>query len=410
MQVSFKLAKNQSLLLALFISVFMLVVGCDNGVIDEPEPMSSTEFSDGDMNILSQTLNLQAQPFNYANMILPQHYRDNQSEVSNNTPSENQITDMGGTLGRVLFYDKNLSANNTISCASCHEQDAAFSDTRKFSIGLNGEETRRNSMTLINSRFYENGSFFWDERAATLEEQVLLPIQDHIEMGLTLNELETKLSQLDYYEVLFQNAYGSSQVTSNRIALALSQFIRSIVSIDSRFDIGFEAAGFPEDEEQMPDFPNFTAQENMGMDIFYRGRNGATCLYCHGTPQHVNDEAKNNGLSLNYTDKGKGEITNNLAHNGLFKVPSLRNITKTAPYMHDGRFATLEEVVNHYSDNVADHPNLNFRLKDSDDPSPNSNVLRLNLTQAEKDALVAFLHTLTDEALLTDEKYSDPFK
>ena len=177
----------------------------------------------------------------------------------------------------------------------------------------------------------------------------------------------------------------------------------------SKFDEGFAAAGFPEDEEQMPDFPNFTAQENLGLDIFYRGRKGATCLYCHGTPQHVNDEAKNNGLSLNYDDNGKGEVTGNPSDNGLFKVPTLRNIALTAPYMHDGRFETLMEVVNHYSTDVADHPNLHFRLKDSDDPSPDSEVLRLNLTQEEKEALVAFLNTLTDETLATDEKYSDPF-
>jgi cytochrome c peroxidase len=223
--------------------------------------------------------------------------------------------------------------------------------------------------------------------------------------------LELKLQPLDYYEILFEKAFGSPEITSDRIAQALSQFIRAIVSVNSKFDRGFMAAGFPEDEEQMPDFPNFTAQENLGMDIYYRGRKGGTCLYCHGTPQHVNDEAKNNGLSLNYSDQGKGEITGNSSDNALFKVPSLRNIAKTGPYMHDGRFETLMEVVNHYSDNVQDHPNLNFRLTTLDDGEPGEGeVLRLQLTQSEKEALVAFLHTLTDEDLLTEEKYSDPFR
>jgi cytochrome c peroxidase len=379
--------------------------------MDSPVSSGDENFSETDISILNQSLNLQAIPFNYANMNLPEHYTSPAAMGADNTPEDNPITNMGATLGRVLFYDKNLSANNTISCASCHEQDAAFSDNRQFSIGLNGEKTRRNSMTLINSRFYENGRFFWDERAATLEEQVLLPIQDHIEMGLTLSELENKLAQLDYYTVLFQKAYGSPQVTSDKIAKALSQFIRSIVSVNSKFDIGFAAAGFPEDEEQMPDFPNFTAKENIGMDIFYRGRKGATCLYCHGSPQHVNDDAKNNGLQMNYTDNGKGEITGNPNHNALFKVPSLRNIAKTAPYMHDGRFTTLEEVIDHYSDNLVFHPNLNFRLTTLDDGQQGTpELLKLNLTQAEKDALVAFLHTLTDESVLTDEKYSNPFK
>lgn len=410
MKVSRKLIGNRNFFSFFLLGLMLLTIGCDEDMNVVPDDPINGDFTAEEMNILNQSLKLDADLFNYANMNLPPHYMDAESSISDNTPFDNPITDMGATLGRVLFYDKNLSANNTISCASCHEQEAAFSDNRKFSVGLHGEETRRNSMTLINSRFYENGHFFWDERAATLEAQVLMPIQDHIEMGLTLSELETKLSQVDYYEVLFQKTYGSAEITSDRIAKALSQFIRSIVSVNSKFDEGFAAAGFPEDEEQMPDFPNFTAQENLGLDIFYRGRNGATCLYCHGTPQHVNDEAKNNGLTLNYSDNGKGEITGLASDNALFKVPSLRNIVKTAPYMHDGRFETLEEVIDHYSDKVADHPNLNFRLKDSDDPSPNSNVLRLNLTQEEKEALIAFLHTLTDESVLTDEKYSDPFK
>jgi cytochrome c peroxidase len=394
----------------LFLGITFSFMACFDDDAKDDFPQDVT-FSEAEMSTLSPVLNLDATPFNYAFPELPDHYTTGDAQESDNTPESNPITNMGATLGRVLFYDTQLSANNTISCASCHEQSAAFSDNRKFSVGLNGETTRRNSMTLVNSRFYENGRFFWDERAATLEEQVLMPIQDHIEMGLTLEELELKLQPLDYYEILFEKAFGSPEITSDRIAQALSQFIRAIVSVNSKFDRGFMAAGFPEDEEQMPDFPNFTAQENLGMDIYYRGRKGGTCLYCHGTPQHVNDEAKNNGLSLNYSDQGKGEITGNSSDNALFKVPSLRNIAKTGPYMHDGRFETLMEVVNHYSDNVQDHPNLNFRLTTLDDGEPGEGeVLRLQLTQSEKEALVAFLHTLTDEDLLTEEKYSDPFR
>lgn len=379
-----------------------------------PEEMvgefSSKSFTDSDFEILSLTLNIGKQPFNYANMDLPRHYTDGDASEIDNTPEDNLITDMGATLGRVLFYDKNLSIDNTISCASCHKQELAFSDTARFSLGINGQRTARNSMTIINSRFYENGRFFWDERASSLEEQSLIPIQDHKEMGMELSDLVQKLDTIDYYAVLFRNAFGTESISTDRIAKALSQYMRSIVSINSKFDRGFQDAGFPEDEEQMPNFSNFTAQENLGMDIFYRGRKGGTCLYCHGSPQHVNDEAKNNGLSLAYKDLGKGRVTGNSSENATFKAPSLRNIAKTPPYMHDGRFKTLMEVVNHYSDNVQDHPNLNFRLKDSDDPSPDSEVLRLNLNQEEKEALVAFLHTLTDEEVLTDEKYSDPFR
>jgi cytochrome c peroxidase len=396
-----------------FLSIFLFIsFGCGTEEVDEITDLGSTDpvFSDAEMAILNRYLNLDVNLFNYANQDLPKHYTSGEANDQDNTPESNPITDMGATLGRVLFYDKNLSINNTISCASCHEQQAAFSDNRRFSEGLNGNFTRRNSMTLINSRFYENGRFFWDERAATLEEQVLIPIQDHIEMGLTLEAMENKLQGLDYYEILFSKAYGSSEITSKKVAVALSQFIRSIVSVDSKFDRGFALAGYPDDEEQMPDFPNFTDQENLGMDIFYRGRKGGTCLYCHGSPQHVNDEAKNNGLELTYRDKGKGGVTRLASDNALFKVPSLRNIAKTAPYMHDGRFSTLMEVVEHYSDHVMDHENLNFRLRTLDDGEPGrGEVLRLGLNQEEKEAVVAFLHTLTDEEVLTDVKYSDPF-
>ena len=393
-----------------FTIIIIFLVACGGDEYDANPDPSTLEFTEQDMAILSETLNLSSAPYNYSNPDLPWHYKSDDVGDSDNTPDFNQITDMGATLGRVLFYDKNLSANNTISCASCHQQSAAFSDNAKFSKGLNGELTRRNSMTLINSRFYETGRFFWDERAETLEEQVLMPIQDHIEMGMELEDLENKLQELDYYSVLFRNAFGSEEVTSDRISRALSQFNRSIISVDSKFDQGLKMIGFVENEEEMPDLPNFTEQENLGIDIFFRGRKGGTCLYCHGTPQNVNDEAKNNGLALSYLDNGKGEVTGQSGDMALFKVPSLRNIALTAPYMHDGRFETLMDVVNHYSDNVQDHPNLNFRLTTLDDGEQGSaEVLRLDLTQSEKEALVAFLNTLTDTSVLTDKKYSDPF-
>ena len=141
-----------------------------------------------------------------------------------------------------------------------------------------------------------------------------------------------------------------------------------------------------------------------------RGGNGATCQYCHFTPQFVGPEARNNGLEMDYADKGKMEVTGNPAHNALFKAPSLRNIALTAPYMHDGRFATLREVVDHYSDNVVQHPSLHFRLTTVDDGPPGGPPMRLRLNNTEKEALIAFLHTLTDRSLATEEKYSNPFK
>ncbi len=375
------------------------------------EESDEAPFSDAELAILNETLDLGDVPFEYANMDLPPHYTSDEANEADSTPDHNPITNMGATLGRVLFYDQNLSIDNTVACASCHQQSAGFSDNAQFSTGIDGQLTRRNSMTLINGRYFESGRFFWDERAATLEAQALMPIQDHAEMGMDLADLEVKLQDLDYYPILFEKAFGTPEVTSERIALALSQFMRAIVSVNSKFDRGYAAVGFPEDEEQMPDFPNFTDLENLGLDIFYRGRKGATCLYCHGGPQHVSDEAKNNGLELDYADNGKGEITGKPEDQALFKPPSLRNIATTAPYMHDGRFATLMDVVDHYSEGVQDHPNLHFRLETLDDGQVGTaEVLRLDLTPHEKDALVAFLHTLTDDDLHLDEKYSDPFR
>lgn len=397
--------------LVLLCLVPFLLCSCngEGGEEDSTAPPAGY-FSAAEMSILNANLNLPSDLLNYANLPLPAHFTTRDAPELDNTPESNPITDIGATLGRVLFYDKQLSANNTISCASCHKQNAGFSDNEVLSLGIEGRRTKRNSMTLINSRYYENGRFMWDERAATLEEQVLMPIQDHNEMAMNLDDLVTKLQQLDYYDLLFEKTFGSPEVTTDRIAKALSQYTRSIVSYRSKFDEGLVAAGNPDVYEDMPLLPNFTEQEKLGQDIFLRGRNGATCGYCHGGPQNVNDQAKNNGLMLSYQDQGKGGITGRSADNALFKVPSLRNIALTAPYMHDGRFATLMDVVNHYDNNVKSHANLDFRLTNSDDPSPNAEVLKLNLTQEEKEALVAFLHTLTDHEIGRDIKYSDPFK
>lgn len=407
-----KLKSKHHLRTPLFIaiSISLIIVACKKETVEENLNQDLSYYTQTEMNILSDRLDLPSTPFNYSVIELPAHYTNEDIENYDNTPGHNPITDAGATLGRVLFYDRNLSVDNSISCSSCHKQREGFSDRRRFSRGLNGQRTRRNSMTIINSRFYENGMFFWDERAATLEEQALMPIQDHVEMGLELDEMEAKLRQIDYYPILFTKAFGSEEITANKVGLALSQFMRSIVSYNSKFDQGIIEAGNPEINESTPYFPNFTLQENMGLDIFIKGRNGATCQYCHGTPQMISSEARNNGLDVSYEDNGKGEITGIAEHNGVFKAPSLKNIALTAPYMHDGRFETLEEVVDHYSDGVQAHPNLHFRLSTVDDGPLGSPPMKLELTQEEKDALVAFLHTLTDESISTDVKFSNPFR
>ncbi|WP_291961875.1 cytochrome-c peroxidase [Maribacter sp.] len=344
----------------------------------------------------SSILTLPDSPFNYANILLPEFFLNNDVRNEDNTPNNNEITDNGATLGRVLFYDKNLSLNNTVSCASCHIQQNGFSDPNALSTGFNGELTSRNSMGLANARFYENGRFFWDERAETLEDQTLVPIQDLVEMGLTLAELEAKLAEQTYYAALFTNAFGDENITSNRVALALSQFIRSMVSYESKFDEGLAQAQDIEDN-----FPNFTISENRGKQLFMS--NQTRCFDCHATNVFVGDDARNNGLDATITDLGVGGITGNNNELGEFKVPSLRNIALTAPYMHDGRFETLAEVIEHYNSGVQDNPNLDNRL------TQGNNVRRLNLSDTDKQALVDFLNTLTDNEFVNDEKYANPF-
>ncbi|WP_300021244.1 cytochrome c peroxidase [uncultured Maribacter sp.] len=344
----------------------------------------------------SSILTLPDSPFNYANILLPEFFLNNDVRNEDNTPNNNEITDKGATLGRVLFYDKNLSLNNTVSCASCHIQLHGFSDPNALSTGFNGELTSRNSMGLANARFYENGRFFWDERAETLEDQTLVPIQDLVEMGLTLAELEAKLAEQTYYAALFTNAFGDENITSNRVALALSQFIRSMVSYESKFDEGLAQA---QDIEN--NFPNFTISENRGKQLFMS--NQTRCFDCHATNVFVGDDARNNGLDATITDLGVGGITGNNNELGEFKVPSLRNIALTAPYMHDGRFETLAEVIEHYNSGVQDNPNLDNRL------TQGNNVRRLNLSDTDKQALVDFLNTLTDNEFVNDEKYANPF-
>ncbi|WP_282117980.1 cytochrome-c peroxidase [Maribacter aquivivus] len=366
-------------------------------VEDDSEVDTTVEEEISDIvEVDDSILNLPDSPFNYANILLPDFFFDNDVRDEDNTPNNKATTDNGATLGRVLFYDKNLSMNNTISCASCHIQENGFSDPNALSTGFNGELTSRNSMGLANARFYENGRFFWDERAVTLEAQTLVPIQDLVEMGLTLPELEEKLTQQPYYAALFTNAFGDETITSNRVALALSQFIRSMVSYESKFDDGLAQTQDIDDN-----FPNFTTSENRGKQLFMS--NQTRCFDCHATNVFVGDDARNNGLDATITDLGVGGITGNNNELGEFKVPSLRNIALTGPYMHDGRFETLEEVIEHYNSGVQNNPNLDNRL------TQGNNVRRLNLSDTDKQALVDFLNTLTDDEFINDEKYASPF-
>ena len=353
------------------------------------DPARQNVFSTTDSALL-----LPGTSFNYAAPVLPANFFIQPILAQDNMPGTNLTTDLGATLGRVLFYDKRLSTNLAVSCSSCHQREHGFSDPRKFSVGFNGGLTGRNSMGLSNARWYQRRHFFWDERANTLEDQVLQPIQNSVEMGMTLPALTNRLASEPFYTNLFTRAFGSPAVTSDRISRALAQFVRSIVSVKSKFDTGVTN-----------NFANLTTQENLGRQIFLGQVGNATCAACHGTDNFVPGPAlNNNGLEFPFVDKGVGAITGLTTDDGKFKVPSLRNIELTAPFMHDGRFATLEEVVEFYNSGVVNNPNLSPPLR-----GPNGQPLRLNLDAAQKAALVAFMKTLTDLSVTTDDKFADPF-
>jgi cytochrome c peroxidase len=334
-------------------------------------------------------------PDRYSNLELPAHFRTPAARRFDNTPSDNPVTDSGATLGRVLFYDTRLSTSNNTACATCHVQSRAFVDPNRFSKGHEGKLTDRNSMSLVNLRFYPRGRFFWDERARTLEEQVLMPVQSRVEMGQTIPALLEIITKDAKYPELFRKAFGDSEVTRERTARALAQFVRSLVSFQSKYDEGRDKVNSVRDN-----FPNFTARENRGKDLFLRN-----CGICHmplGQDAHfLPAQPLNNGLDADYkhTDGGVGDVTLNPRQMGLFKTPSLRNVEHTAPYMHDGRLATLEAVIDHYSRGIQQHPNLDGRLR-----------RRMNFNEADRAALVAFLKTLSDPKFLADPKFSDPFQ
>ena len=350
---------------------------------------SSQSWSAGMPNLPSTSFDY----VDYAVSGLPAHFATNQprpggnSVISrDNTPADNPITNAGATLGRVLFYDKRLSHGNGVACASCHTQETGFSDPNRFSIGVNGE-TPRHSMALTNTKFYDNGRMFWDERADSVEHQALLPIQDPIEMDLRLNDMVTKLSNTTFYGDLFDGAFGTPEVTSERVSQAIAQFVRSLVSYESKFDSAFNAAG-------QPDFPGtFTASERRGHQIFTgQGR----CADCHQSNAQVANQPTNNGLDQVITDDGAG--------GGRFKVPSLRNVEVREGFMHDGRFETLEQVVQFYSTGIQDSPTLDPRLR-----GPDGQPIRPNFSPGQMNDLVAFLATLTDDQFLTAEMFSNPF-
>ncbi|MBL7718254.1 MAG: c-type cytochrome [Flavipsychrobacter sp.] len=304
-------------------------------------------------------------------------------------------------LGRVLFYDRHLSINNSVSCGTCHKQALAFADDATFSRGFENRLTGRNSMPLQNlpgpNVFGGVGiSLFWDGRSSSLNDLILRPINNHVEMGVAdLNTIPAKLAELPYYRELFSAAYGDGNITNERISESVTTFLQSIQANRSKLD------------RQQQGEKVMNAQELYGMTLFDSKYN---CRSCHTLTPAVyygtmGQNFVNIGLETTPTDKGRAAITGNPADEGKFRIPNLHNIALTAPYMHDGRFTTLEEVIEHYSHNIKNAASLDSRLK-----GPDGKAMKMNITTDEKAALVAFLKTLTDYEMITDPKFSNPFK
>jgi cytochrome c peroxidase len=316
-------------------------------------------------------------------------------------PADNPLTLQGVALGRRLFYDPILSADSTISCSSCHQLEQAFNDRLPLAVGIGNQVGPRSSMSLLNIGFNENG-FFWDGRVRTLEEQALHPVTNPVEMGDIWEHVEEKLRRHPTYPAYFREAFGidaRAQLTRSLVSKALAQFERTLVSANSRYDQKFYQGN--DDPFLLSDL------EIDGYNIFFddltNTSKGGHCAHCHGGPLLTNNDYFNNAIQAvnsldDFQDKGLGAITGRRTDNGKFRAPSLRNIALGAPYMHNGRFQTLEEVVDHYSSGGHWAENVNVQ-----------SINHLSLNDYEKKALTAFLHTFTDTTFYTREEFRSPF-
>ena len=307
-------------------------------------------------------------------------------------PKDNPLTVEGVALGSRLFFDRRLSADDSESCANCHRPRIGFTEHRRFSVGIDGEFGTRHSMPLENLAWKKE--FFWDGRASSLREQVLQPIQNPIELHQSLDGLMKKLSGDANYHQLFANAFGSSEITTDRLARALEQFLLVQVSFDSKFDRVAQGKA------------TFTAEEQRGFQLFhteydpYHGQYGADCFHCHGGALFQSQSFANNGLDSEFRDEGRFKVTKREGDRGKFAVPSLRNVAVNWPYMHDGRFRTLEEAVEHYCTGMKRSATLDPNLAKHPDGG-------VPLNAADKRALVAFLRTLTDERFVQPQRFAN---
>lgn len=339
------------------------------------------------------------------------------------------VNNLKAGLGRVLFYDKNLSKDRSISCASCHKQEKAFSDDVDFSVGIEGKRTHRNSMPLANVANFaahyamiggQAPALLWDERSPDVISQSRIAFANPVEMGLNMEEVIGRVREQSYYLYLWKQVYGNFEPNEVQVLECLQEFVGVMGSSKSPLDKAL-SSGFSAFESQ-----NTTVHDTVVIQLYYGGTSttintinvglpGLTpaedrgrlvfinnCTKCHSPIRPFQEVfAACNGLEMQYTDNGLAELTGKKEHEGVFKSPPLRNIALTAPYMHDGRFKTLEEVVNFYSEGIRPHPNLHPLLKETGS---------LNLSVQQKQDLIAFLHTFTDNSITADPRFSNPFK
>ncbi|MBE7939918.1 MULTISPECIES: cytochrome c peroxidase [Ramlibacter] len=348
----------------------------------------------------SQFLNLDiAQVLDYAPHLPP--FYDAGVAALDNTPADNALDNKVATLGRVIFHDVRLSVGDNVACATCHQAANDFADSKRFSVGFDGSVGTRHAPRLANLRYWKPGNMFWDRRAPTLEAQSTLPVQNPVEMGFDVAHggmpiVLDKMTRQPYYPELFSFAFGDPQITEARVQKALAQYMRAMVSTGSRWDDGYAQTFDPSLPDKGLDkpVPTLTAQEDRGRHLFMAlpSAGGLACAVCHVPPTFaLAANSLGNGLDA-------GETT-------VFKAPSLKNVGRSTNFMHDGRFTTLEEVVDHYASGVQDGPALDPRLK-----GPDGKPRVRTITPDDKAALVAFLKTLSDPVLSADPRFADPFR
>ena len=381
------------------LAILLVFAACDPDENNPDTDLTAIAYSPTTYTFPSQDINPKISPFFPAMDI----------------PADNPMTLAGIELGRRLFYDPILSADSSQSCSSCHKQELAFTDGLAVSTGIDGIAGTRNSMSIVNLGFNNNG-FFWDGRSASLEVQAKEPVENPIELHDTWSNVETKLRRSKMYQEHFRKAFGidwSSEIDRDLAAKAMSQFMRSLISYRSFFD---KTRGYGLNDNEFR--PVLSTSAERGRQLFDNTTDvlgdDPQCSHCHNSELFTNNTYRNNGLDAaatvdDFPDLGFGGVTGFNNDKGKFRTTTLRNIELTAPYMHDGRFATLEEVLDHYNEHVKPSPTLDGNLAVPYSQSQQQGKVGLQLTAQDKADIIAFLKTLTDTEFINNPAHSNPF-